>query len=363
MKVTKEPKKRISTQQKIGSGHAKGPMANNVQSSVPLPVVMPFPMIPFDDRYPIIFTPNGKPNKGKGKKKDPKGETEDETDKDIDDENDTGEKEYKGAGNVKHGPYSKQRPEMIQSAPVLEEAEREASEADDDKNQATNENETERDGSGDNENEADENSEEDNQQTTQKQIALFPISIQKANENESEPEENDDEADEKEADENESEAQEKQRDSKDNEKRDSKDKQKSLAESLLNSVSKPKKSKSKSKKPRERRETYEPIVGNPEDIMPYLFFGTEEEPVVEGDKAHIITTRSAEEEEYNGIDERTDDYDAPHGMWRRDVDEEEEDEDEARDMRPRSVPDGRSYETVTYHKGVDVVRNVQKFVQ
>lgn len=333
-------------------------MATNVQSSVPLPVVMPFPMIPFDDRYPIIFTPNGKPNKGKGKKKDPKGETEDETDKDIDDENDTGDKEYKGAGNVKHGPYSKQRPEMIQSARVVEEAEREASEDDDDKNEAAAENETEKGSSGDNENEADESSEEDNQETAQKQIALFPINIQKANEDENETEEND-----KEADENENEVQEEESDAKEKEKDSTEKKQKSLAESLLNSVSKPKNSKSKSKKPRDRRETYEPIVGNPEDIMPYLFFGTEEEPVVEGDKAHIITTRSAEEEEYDGMYERTDDYDAPHGMWRRDVDEEEEDEDEARDMRPRSVPDGRSYETVTYHKGVDAVRNVQRFVQ
>ena len=298
-------------------------MANNVQSSVPLPVVMPFPMIPFDDRYPIIFKPNGKPKKGREKKKDPKGETEDETDKDVDDDSDDGDKQYKGLGKINKGPYLKDGPRLMKNAakePAKESAEDEDSV---------------------------ETAKGDNLSSDQ-----------------------------------------------DSDKDDDNEEESKLTEKKKRKTSHLKQNSSKKEISRERRAIYKPIIGNPEDIMPYIMWGSEEEEFLDDADAHKMVTRNAEEEQLDN--NLHGDYDEPLDIRRRDVDdtqedeedaqeeddgddethvintrdvteeegEEEEEEDEARDMKPRSLPDGRSYETVMYHRKLEEnFRAPQKFLQ
>ncbi len=332
------PKKRISTQQKLGSGHSKGPMANNVGGSVPLPVVMPFPMIPFDDRYPILFPPN-KGKKGRGKKKDPKDETEDETDKDVDDENEGGGEEYKGQGKVLEKPQINTAPSGNKGLQKQEEGDEES---------------------------VDEGSSEDNEdEEPSKNNSSKNENVERADDDKGGKDKDDDDNDDEEEESNE------QAENVEDEEDD------------IEQEANQNKGKAK-KKSRARRSAFEPIIGNPEDIMPYLMLDSEEETIADANNAHTINTRSIEEEPGNlfisngqyeaGI---TDESEVPHVINTRSVDEEEtelprvivtrdanEDEEDApRDIRTRSLPDGRSHEHVTFYKNVESSKNSQIFAE
>ena len=387
----KEASKRISTQQKIGSGHAKGPMANNVQSSVPLPVVMPFPMIPFDERYPILLTPNGKPKKGRQKKKDPKGETEDETDKDVDDENDDGDKEYKAMKPGKVDSHRNPHPKIDKTAKeggsdggdqsqkeAAKNAQEQLNSLLQDKEQSENDEDSEdaeEDDSGSSENDKKDSAErEDNDSNEDSADAADSDGDEDAGGKERE---------EGQATEEDATQQEEENESKEEEaKKGSQKTRRSIV--AANNM-------------RGRRAIYKPIIGNPEDILPYIMLGADEEEALDGQNAHQVTTRDAEEDDPPS--QQAEEYDAPHDIHTREVEddddddeeesheintrdvEEEEDEEphvintrevnaeeeieeEAHNMKPRSLPDGRSYETVTYHRKFDdKVKTFAKFLQ
>ena len=339
-------------------------MATNIQGSVPLPVIMPFPMIPFDDRYPILLTPNGKPKKGREKKKDPKGETEDETDKDVDDEKDEGGKEYKAMGSKKVDPGPD--PTKVIS----------------------------KDDGNDDEEDEDEQSKTQAAKNTNKQLKVVFQENGKEDENDEEDkadsQQDDKEAYDKDTEEDDGgednaveESGQRERLQEDKEANDqSEDEDENENEGL----------KTEAQNLRNKRAIYNPIIGHPEDIMPYIMLGNEEQDAMDVQNDHKVTTRDAEQQqnpserraaiEEHGIRTRNaedenekshviitrdvdaEDEEAPHGITTRDVNTEEEDEEEAHDMRPRSLPDGRSYETVTYHKNIgDRTRIFQKFLQ
>lgn len=351
-KSLKEPKKRISTQQKAGSGHAKGPMANNIQSSVPFPIIAPFPLIPFDDRYPILLTPNGKSKKGRDKKKDPKGETEDEEDKDVDDKDDEGGKEY---DRVNPGSGKEERKEEEDDESQEEESIQSQNGAE---NKALKQLKVILQGNNEEDNEDDNDDSNDSEKNNRKETY-----------NEKGAEKDDEEDD----------AVEDERDEKEDDQKEENTYEKNDEEERNSKVSR--------QKSRNKRAIYKPIIGHPEDIMPYLMLGNEEQEVMDGKSEHKVTTRDTEEEQpdMEGHDIRTreveeqeiekshvintrdvdaQDDEEPHIINTREVNAAEEDEEEARDIRPRSLPDGRSYETVTYHTNFDERAKIfQKFLQ
>lgn len=387
-KSEKEANKRISTQQKIGSGHAKGPMANNVQGSVPLPVVMPFPMIPFDEKYPILVTPNGKPKKGRQKKKDPKGETEDETDKDVDDENNDGDKEYKAIKPGKVDTGSQSGSKLAKGATKADDEDDGGDESQSEAAQtAHNQLKVLLQENGKVENdEVDEADDEDDNERTEEDKKEYENDKEQENDEEEgteDPEKDEDEGSEETGNEEENEEDKltNNEDNEDESKQESKVKTKSRK--TRNAFTTARNARSTAQSMRERRSIYKPIIGNPEDIMPYIMLGTEEQEVIDGKNAHQVATRDVAEEYSPSQQIEFEDYDAPHDIHTRDVEEdsddndddshviatrevnaEEEDEEEARDMKPRSLPDGRSYETVTYYKKFDdTFKTSQKFLQ
>ncbi len=428
-KDAQHPNKRISTQQKIGSGHSKGPMANNVQNSVPLPVVMPFPMIPFDDRYPILFPPNGKSKKGKGKKKDPKDETEDETDKDVDDEKDGGgeNKQYKDHGKVKEKPdISKVPKENAKpvAKPGTEEVLEDDSEKDEDEDEEKDIDSKKYKHS--NEEVKQENSKKEEGATEgEEKAGDYMNTNAEANEEEEESVNSENSNAEVNEEEQNSEGSKNSNTEEDKEEEEHKSLTKedvSKHETKQAKYGHSSKTKPKRKeKTRHRRSVFEPIIGNPEDIMPYLMFDSEADPTKDIDNGHVINTRSVQEEEepevntkYSLVEEAElphviytrnadenefnipremdirdvqDESEVPHVITTRDVDEEEEpevphviytrevneedepesrvidsreeqdEEDAPRDIRTRSVPDGRSNEHVTVESYVEVSKN------
>lgn len=377
-KLAHQPKKRISTQQKIGSGHAKGPMANNVQNSVPFPVVVPFPMIPFGNGYPELFPSNGKPKKGKDKKKGPQDETEDEHDKDVDDEKDEDgdqNKEQKVIknGDQKVGPGSIGQP-RINKLSHDDIDNKEPNQNDKSSNFQSDFKKYSKVKKGSNQKEGKKSS----------RSRKFKEAVQGDHTSEDQPFEEEQEPEKQEKQEEqeqdqEHEQDEEEKDSKDQqhiEENDSDDEHRSIkmAEGFIkhktkqSSNRKNSNAKTKQKERRVRRNAFRPIIGNPEDIMPYLMFDSEVETAPDGTNEHVIKTRDTgeEPEETLAREFESDTYfkqsigneaDLPHVINVREIEEEDEEEEEeeemSRDMRTRSLPDGRSHEHVKYEMSVE----------